>query len=176
MAARIAHVTELAKLRQAREGLREKTSELERNAGELALARKQQRQVLDEVSAAVQVMAGTGAESLSSAVTLPKLTTWIHRRQEVLKTLGDIGRQDAEIARAREDENRHHERLAKAMTAARVAHDPALNLEDLVQIAQAAVESDREQRGASRAVRQEVERTQAELERRRRDAGQAGRA
>ncbi len=175
MAARIAHVTELAKLRQAREGLREKTSELERNAGELALARKQQRQVLDEVSAAVQVMAGTGAESLSSAVTLPKLTTWIHRRQEVLKTLGDIGRQDAEIARAREDENRHHERLAKAMTAARVAHDPALNLEDLIQIAQAAVESDREQRGASRAVRQEVERTQAELERRRRDAGQAGR-
>ena len=175
MAARIAHVTELAKLRQAREGLREKTSELERNAGALALARKQQRQVLDEVSAAVQVMAGTGAESLSSAVTLPKLTTWIHRRQEVLKTLGDIGRQDAEIARAREDENRHHERLAKAMTAARVAHDPALNLEDLVQIAQAAVESDREQRGASRAVRQEVERTQAELERRRRDAGQAGR-
>ncbi len=175
MAARIAHVTELAKLRQAREGLREKTSELERNAGELALARKQQRQVLDEVSAAVQVMAGTGAESLSSAVTLPKLTTWIHRRQEVLKTLGDIGRQDAEIARAKEDENRHHERLAKAMTAARVAHDPALNLEDLVQIAQAAVESDREQRGASRAVRQEVERTQAELERRRRDAGQAGR-
>ena len=175
MAARIAHVTELAKLRQAREGLREKTSELERNAGELALARKQQRQVLDEVSAAVQVMAGTGAESLSSAVTLPKLTTWIHRRQEVLKTLGDIGRQDAEIARAREDENRHHERLAKAMTAARVAHDPVLNLEDLVQIAQAAVESDREQRGASRAVRQEVERTQAELERRRRDAGQAGR-
>ena len=175
MAARIAHVTELAKLRQAREGLREKTSELERNAGELALARKQQRQVLDEVSAAVQVMAGTGAESLSSAVTLPKLTTWIHRRQEGLKTLGDIGRQDAEIARAREDENRHHERLAKAMTTARVAHDPALNLEDLVQIAQAAVESDREQRGASRAVRQEVERTQAELERRRRDAGQAGR-
>ena len=174
-AARIAHVTELAKLRQAREGLREKTSELERNAGELALARKQQRQVLDEVSAAVQVMAGTGAESLSSAVTLPKLTTWIHRRQEVLKTLGDIGRQDTEIARASEDKNRHHERLAKAMTAARVAHDPALKLEDLVQIAQAAVESDKERRGASRAARQEVERARAELERRRRDAGQAGR-
>ena len=174
-AARIAHVTELAKLRQAREGLREKTSELERNAGELALARKQQRQVLDEVSAAVQVMAGTGAESLSSAVTLPKLTTWIHRRQEVLKTLGDIGRQDTEIARASEDKNRHHERLAKAMTAGRVAHDPALKLEDLVQIAQAAVESDKERRGASRAARQEVERARAELERRRRDAGQAGR-
>ena len=62
MAARIAHVTELAKLRQAREGLREKTSELERNAGELALVRKQQRQVLDEMAAAVQAMAGTGAE------------------------------------------------------------------------------------------------------------------
>ena len=174
-AARIAHATELAKLRQAREGLREKTSELERNAGELALARKQQRQVLDEVSAAVQVMARTGAKSLSSAVTLPKLTTWLERRKDVIKTLGDIDREDAEIARAREDETRHRGRLAKAMTTARVAHDPALNLEDLVEIAQAVVESDKERRIASRAARQEVERTLAELERRRRDAGQAGR-
>ena len=174
-AARIAHATELAKLRQAREGLREKTSELERNAGELALARKQQRQVLDEVSAAVQVMARTGAKSLSSAVTLPKLTTWLERRKDVIKTLGDIDREDAEIARAREDETRHRGRLAKAMTTARVAHDPALNLEDLVEIAQAVVESNKERRIASRAARQEVERTLAESERRRRDAGQAGR-
>ena len=173
-AARIAHATELAKLRQASESLREKTSELERNAGELALARKQQRQVLDEVSAAVQVMAGTGAESLSSAVTLPKLTTWIDQRKEVLKTLGDIGRQDAEIARAREDENRYHGRLAKAMTTARVAHDPALNLEDFVEIAQAAVESDKERRVVARAARQEVERARVELERRQHDARQAG--
>ena len=174
-AARVAHATELAQLRQASEGLREKTSELERNAGELALARKQQRQVLDEVSAAVQVMARTGAEGLPATVTVPKLTAWIDRRAEVLKTLGDIGRQDAEIARASEDENQYHGRLAKAMTTARVAHAPALNLEDLVEIAQAAVESDKERRVASRAARQEVERTQAELERRRRDAEQAGR-
>ena len=174
-AARIVHATELAKLRQASEGLREKTSELERNTGELALARKQQRQVLDEVSAAVQVMARTGAESLSSAVTLPKLTTWIERRKDVIKTLGDIDREDAEIARAREDETRHRGRLAKAMTTARVAHNPALNLEDLVEIAQAVVESNKERRIASRAARQEVERTLAESERRRRDAGQAGR-
>ena len=174
-AARIAHATELANLRQASEDLREKTSELERNAGELALAGKQQRQVLDEVAAAVQVMAGTGAEGLPSGVTLPKLTTWIDRRAEVLGTREDIGSQDAEIARAREDENRHRERLEKAMTTARVAHDPALNLEDLVEIAQAAVESDKERRGASRAARQEVKRARAELERRQRDAGQAGR-
>ena len=174
-AARIVHATELANLRQASEDLREKTSELERNAGELALVRKQQRQVLDEVAAAVQAMAGTGAEGLSSAVTLPKLTAWIDRRAEVLRTLGDIGGQDTEIARAREDKNRHHGRLAKAMTTARIAHDPALKLEDLVEIAQAAVESDRERRVASRAARQEVERARAELERRRRDAGQASR-
>ena len=174
-AARIVHATELANLRQASEDLREKTSELERNAGELALVRKQQRQVLDEVAAAVQAMAGTGAEGLSSAVTLPKLTAWIDRRAEVLRTLGDIGGQDTEIARASEDKNRHHGRLAKAMTTARIAHDPALKLEDLVEIAQAAVESDKERRGASRAARQEVERARAELERRRRDAGQASR-
>ena len=174
-AARIAHATELAQLRQASEDLRERTSELERNARELALARKQQRQVLDEVSTAVQVMARTGAEDLPATVTVLKLTAWIDRRAEVLKTLGDIGRQDAEIARASEDENQHHGRLAKAMTTARVAYDPALNLEDLVEIAQAAVESDRERHVAARAARQEVERTQAELERRRRDAGQAGR-
>ena len=151
-------------MRQASEDLREKTSELERNAGELALARKQQRQVLDEVAAAVQVMAGTGAEGLSSAVTLPKLTTWIDRRTEVLKTLGELGSQDAEIARARKDENRHRGRLAKAMTTARVEHDPALNLEDLVEIAQAAIESDKERRVALRVAQQEVERARAELE------------
>ena len=175
-AARVAHATELTELKQASEGLRAKTSELERNAGELALARKQQRQVLDEVSAAVQVMARTGAEVLPATVTVPKLTTWIDRRAEVLKTLGDIGHQNAEIARAREDENRHHGRLVKAMTTARVAHDPALNLEDLVEVAQAAVASERERRIASRATQKEVERTQAELERRRRDAEQVGRA
>ena len=174
-AARIAHATELANLRQASEDLREKISELERNAGELALARKQQRQVLDEVAAAVQVMAGTGAEGLPSAVTLPKLTTWIDRRAEVLGTREDIGSQDAEITRAREDENRHRERLEKAMTTARVAYDPALNLDDLVGIAQAAVESNKERRIVARAAQQGVERARVELERRRRDAGQAGR-
>ena len=169
------HTTELAKLRQASEELREKTSELERNARELALAHKQQGQVLDEVAIAAQVMARTGAEGLSSAVTLSKLTTWIDRRAEVLKTLEELGSQDVEIERAREDENRHRERLAKALTTARVAHDPALNIEDLVEIAQAAVESDKERRVASRAARQEVERARSELERRQRDAGQAGR-
>ena len=175
-AARIVNSTELANLRQASEDLREKTSELERNAGELALAQKQQRQVLDEVAAAAQIMAGTGAEGLSSAVTLPKLTTWIDRRAEVLKTLEELGSQDVEIERAREDENRQRERLAQAMTTARVAHDPALNIEDLVEVAQAAVESDKERRVASRAARQELERARAELERRQREAGQAGRA
>ncbi len=175
MAARIVKSTELAKLRQASEDLREKTSELDRNAGELALAQKQQRQVLDEVAAAAQIMAETGAEGLSSAVTLPKLTTWIDRRTEVLKTLEELGSQDVEIEREREDENRHHGRLVKAMTTAQVAHDPALNLKDLVEIAQTAVESDKERRGASRAARQEVERARAELEHRQREAGQAGR-
>ena len=125
-AARIAHATELANLRQASEDLREKSSELERNARELALSRKQQRQVLDEVAAAVQVMAGTGTEGLPSAVTLSKLTTWIDRRAEVLRTREDIVSQDAEIRRAREDENRHRGRLVKAMTTVRIAYDPAL--------------------------------------------------
>ena len=173
--ARIEHATELANVRQASEDLREKNSELEQNAGELALARKQQRQVLDEVAAAVQVMAATGAESLPSAVTLPKLTTWIDRRAEVLRTREEIGSQDAEIARAKEDANRHRKRLEKAMATARVAYDPELNLEDLVGIAQAVVESNKERRIVARAAQQEVERARVELERRRRDAGQAGR-
>ena len=174
-ASRIAHATELANLRRASEDLREKTSELERNAGELALAHKQQRQVLDQVAAAVQVMARTGAEGLPSAVTLPKLTTWIDRREEVLRTREDIGSQDAEIVRAREDENRHRKRLEKAMTTARVAYDPALDLDDLVGIAQAAVESNKERRIEARGAQQTVERVRVELERRRRDAEQAGR-
>ena len=174
-ATRIAQATELANLRQASEDLRENTSELERNAGEIALTHKQLQQVLDEMAAAVRVMAGTGAEGLPATVTLPKLTAWLDRRTEVLRTWKDIGSHDIEIVRAREDENRHRGRLAKAMTTARVPYDPALNLKDLVEIARAALASDKERRVALSAARQEVERTQAELERRQRDAKQASR-
>ena len=174
-ATRIAHATELANLRQASENLRENTSERERNAGELALTHKQQQQVLDEIATAVLVMAGTGAEGLPAAVTLPKLTAWIDRRAEALSTWENIGSQDAEIARAREDENRHRERLAKAMATARTPYDPALNLHALVEIAQASVETNKERQIASRTARQAVEQTRAELGRRQRDAAQASR-
>ena len=174
-ATRIAHATELANLRQASEDLRENTSELERNAGELALTLKQQQQVLDEMAAAVLVMAGAGAGGLPATVTLPKLTAWMDRRVEVLRTWEDIGSHDIEIARAREDESRHRGRLAKVMTTARVPYDPTLNHEDLVEIAQAALASDKERRVALSAARQEVERTRAELEHRQRDAAQASR-
>lgn len=174
-ATRIAHATELANLRQASENLRENTSERERNAGELALTHKQQQQVLDEIAAAVLVMAGTGAEGLPATVTLPKLTAWIDRRAEALSTWENIGSQDAEIARAREDENRHRERLAKAMATARTPYDPALNLHALVEIAQASVETNKERQIASRTARQAVEQARAELGRRQNNAAQASR-
>ena len=174
-ATRIAHATELANLRQASDDLRENTSELERNAGELALTRKQQQQVLDEVVAAVHVMAGTGAEGLPATVTLPKLTAWIDRRAEVLRTWEDIRSQDTEIARAREDENRHGGRLAKAMTTAQVPYHPALNFHALVEIALAAAAANKERQVASSTARQAVEQARAELERRQRAAAQASR-
>ncbi len=174
-ATRIAQATELANLRQASEDLRENTSELERNAGELALTDKQQQQVLDEIAAAVLVMAGTRAEGLPATVTLPKLTAWIDRRAEALSTWENIGSQDAEIARAREDENRHRERLAKAMATARTPYDPALNLHALVEIAQASVETNKERQIASRTARQAVEQARAELGRRQSNAAQASR-
>ena len=174
-ATRIAHATELANLRQASEDLRENTSELERNAGEFALTHKQQQQVLDEMAAAVRVMVGTGAEGLPVTVTLPKLTAWIVRRAEVLGTWENIGSQDAEIARAREDENRHQGRLAHAMTGAWVPYDQALNLHALVEIAQAAVTANKERQVASSTARQAVEQARAGLEVRQRDAAQASR-
>ena len=49
-----------------------------------------------------------------------------------------------------------------------------LNLEDLIEIAQVAVESDKERRGALRAARQEVERARVELERRSARCGTGG--
>ena len=174
-AIRIAHATELANLRQVSEDLRENTSELERNAGELALTRKQQQQVLDEMAAAALVMAGTGAEDLPTTVTLPKLTAWIDRRADVLRTWEDIGSQDAEIARAREDESRHRGRLAEAMTTARFPYDPVLNLHALVEIAQAAAAANKERQAASSTAQQALEQAHAELERRQRDTAQASR-
>ena len=79
-AARIAHATELAKLRQASEACgREPRNSSGTRESSLWRASNNGRSWM-RCPPLFRSWQGTGAESLSSAVTLPKLTTWIDRR------------------------------------------------------------------------------------------------
>ena len=132
---RIANAMELADLRHASENLREINLELEQNSKELTIACRRQRHVQKEVTTAVQAMVNTGAEGLSSNHTIAKLAAWTDRRANILKTLLAINRQNVEINRAGKDESHHRERLSNVMTAAGLARDSMLTLDDLVAVA-----------------------------------------
>ena len=84
-------------------------------------------------------------------------------------------RETVAVKRARDDIERHRGRLTEALTAAGVAPDPAAELERLIQVAESAVVEDRDRQTSSKAAREELERAQANLERRRRDAAAAER-
>ena len=101
---RIAHATGLAELRQAAEALRNVETEIARAEAELVLARENQQRAVDQISSAVAAMSQTGATEMPSDITLAKLSGWTQRRAEILDTLAQLGRANAEIDRAQQDE------------------------------------------------------------------------
>ena len=172
-AARIAHATELAALRQASDELRDITSEAQRNAEDLVRAQKQRKEVLEEVATAVQIMRDSGVPSLRSDTSLPKLRAWIQRRVAIQQTVADIRRHEAEIEGACRAETRLREALSKALTDAGVTHDSGLDIRELTTMARGAIEADKEKRTARSAAKRELDIARTELERRRADAEQA---
>ncbi len=174
-AGRIAHAETLAAMRQADEALRNTEAEIERNAADLASARDRERRALDEMAAAVQTMIDAGAADLPPDIALPKLSGWIDRRAAVLEIQHEIRRETIGFERARDDVNRHRERLSETLTAAGVAHDPEAELERLIGIAESAAAEDRDRRAASKAARDRFQGKRVELEHRRRDAKTAER-
>ena len=174
-AARIAHATELAALRQASDELRDNASETERNAEDLARAQKQRAQVLEEVGTAVQIMRDSGVPSLRYDTSLPKLRAWIQRRAAAQQTVTEIRRHETEIEGACRAEIRLREALSKALTDAGVAHDSGLDLGELTALARGAMETDKKRRDARTTAKREFDRARTELERRRADAEQARR-
>ena len=174
-AARIAHATELAALRQASDGLRHNASEAQRNAEDLARAQKQREEVLEEVATAVQIMRESGVSSLRPDTSLPKLRAWIQRRMAVQQTVAEIRRHEADIEGACRAETRLREGLSKALTEAGVGHYSGLDLGELTAIGRGAMETDKERRATRSTAKRELDGAQAEFERRRADAEQARR-
>ena len=172
-AARIAHATELAALRQASDGLRDNASQAQRNAEDLARAQKQREEVLEEVATAVQIMRESGVSSLRPDTSLPKLRAWIQRRVTIRQTVAEISRHEAEIEDACRGEIRLREALSKALIAAGVAHDTRLDLGELTAIGRGAMETDKERRATRATAKRELDGARAELENRRADAEQA---
>ena len=174
-AARIAHATQLAALRQASDGLRDNASKAQRNAEDLARTQKQREEVLEEVAIAVQIMRDSGVPSLRPDTSLPKLSAWVQRRVAIQQTVVDIRRHEAEIEGACRAETRLHEGLSKALTDAGIAHDAGLDLGELTAIGRGAMDTDKERRAAHTTAKRELDGIRAEFERRRADAEQARR-
>ena len=174
-AARMAHATELAALRQASDGLRDNASEAQRNAEDLARAQKQREEVLEGVATAVQIMRESGVPSLRPDTSLPKLRAWIQRRGTVQQTVEGIRRHEAEIEDACRAETRLREGLSKALADAGIAHDAELDLGELTAIGRGAMETDKEKRIARAAAQREFDGARTEFERRGADAEQARR-
>ena len=172
-AGRIAHATGLAELRQAAEALQDVAAAIGRSEAELALAQGKQQRVLDRIASAVTVMSRTGADDLSPDIPLPRLTGWMERRASILDTLARIDLEDEEMDRAQKNAGCHRRRLGDAMAAAGLPNDRDGALDELMEIARAAVALDTERRAASTAASERLKRAQAELCRRERGARQA---
>lgn len=174
MDGRLAQAAALADIRQAGKELRSRDAEIERNAEELAIARQRRQRLLDEIATSVQDMIETGASELPPDIARSSLAGWIRRRGEILETLAAMEREDAEIGRAREDENRHRDRLATALTTAGVEADAAIAIEDLAKMAQMTSDRAVERRAEVAAARGSLDRVRSTLQNRRDEAKQAG--
>ena len=174
MDGRLAQAAALADIRQAGKESRSRNAEIERNAEELAIARQRRQRLLDEIATSVQDMIETGASELPPDIARSRLAGWLRRRGEILETLAAMEREDAEIGRAREDENRHRDRLAAALTAAGVEADAAIAIEDLTKMAQMASDRAVERRAEVAAARGSLDRARSTLQNRRDEAKQAG--
>lgn len=174
MDGRLDQAAALADIRDAGEVLRSRNEEIERNAEELAIARQRRQKLLDEIATSVQDMIKTGACELPLDIARARLAGWIRRRGEILETLADMEREDAEIDRAQEDENRYRDRLAAALTDAEVEADAAIAIEDLMEMAQMTSDRAVERRAKVTAACSSLDQVRSTLQRRCDEARQAG--
>ena len=174
-AGRLAHASALAAVREAAGSLREAGAEIERNAGELDLARRRRRAVLGAVGAAVEAMIATGARDLPPDMDPHELSGWVERRSGIVEILDPIGEESVKVDRARGDIAAHRARLAEALAVAGIAHDPDAPLERLATAAESAIAAEGARRAESKAAREAEKRAREDLNLRERETETAAR-
>ena len=174
-AGRLAHASALAAMREAAGSLREVRAEIERNAGELDLARRRRQAVLDAVGAAVETMIATGARDLPPDTDPHELSGWVEQRSGIVEILDPIGEESVKVDRARGDIAAHRARLAETLAVAGIAHDPDAPPERLASAAESAIAAEGVRRAESKAAREAEKRTREDLNLREREAETAAR-
>ena len=174
-AGRLAHASALAAMREAAASLREAGAEIERNAGELDLARRRRRAVLAAVGAAVETMIATGARDLPPDTDPHELSGWVERRSGIVEILGPIGEESVKVDRARGDIAAHRARLVETLAVAGIAHDPDAPLERLASAAESAIAAEGARRAESKAAREAEKRAREDLNLREREVETAAR-
>lgn len=174
-AGRLAHASALAAMREAAASLREVRAEIERNAGELDLARRRRRAVLDAVGAAVETMIATGAGELPPDTDPHELSGWVERRSGIVEILDPIGEESVKVDRARGAIAAHRARLVETLAVAGIAHDPDAPLERLATAAESAIAAEVARRAESKAAREAEKRAREDLNLREREVETAAR-
>jgi len=130
-AARISHVSELAKLHQAQQSLAEAQAVLKR-ANVLKIEGGQARDaVLKEIATAISRMNPTLAKS---SLTLSGLEDWLAKREKAIETQQEVRSAEQDIRAAVEDGKEAALRLSKALKAVGVLHDPKEGFDGLLAI------------------------------------------
>lgn len=174
-AGRLAHASALAAMREAAASLRDARAEIERNAGELDLARRRRQAVLAAVGAAVETMIATGARDLPPDTDPHELSGWVERRSGIVEILDPIGEESVKVDRARGAIAAHRARLVETLAAAGIAHDLDAPLERLASAAESAIAAEGARRAESKAAREAEKRAREDLNLREREVETAAR-
>jgi len=131
-AARISHVSELAKLHQAQQSLAEAQAALKR-ANALKIEGGEARDsILKEIAAAISRMNPTLAKS---SMTLSGLEEWLAKREKAIETQQEVEAAEQDVRAAVEDGKEAALRLSKVLKASGVQHDLKEGFDALLAIA-----------------------------------------
>ena len=166
---RLRRSEDVARLRQARETLAEKTAELERAVLLQTEATEQVRALVEEIATAVEAMAVPGTTPLPSQIDLVSLEAWLERRDKALETWREIGDCDLEVEEAKAAAHTVIQRLLDALAAVEIPHDSEAGLEALLELAEAGIERARTRRIERQVAGDEVEAREGEARSRARD-------
>lgn len=164
-AARLSHASELAQQRQAERALALAEVDIGRTEGLAAKARASLAAWQDRMAQAIRAFAPGLSADMAPAV----LEAWLARRDKALEGLAALREAERDLAEAQADGEAARGRLAGALAASGVAHDPVQDFEAMMAVAEAALDRQTE----LAALREAIAQGRRKVEERTRDLEQA---